>query len=82
MMPTCHMPVTEYFHAHGFMIGYLAYLVKQFIGLGYDGTVKICCINNYSALDYHQKKQPPTVVWGSITYTESYLIAGRRKVVV
>jgi hypothetical protein len=24
--------------------------VKQFIGLGYDGTVKICCINNYSAL--------------------------------
>jgi hypothetical protein len=39
-----------------YMIGYLAYLVKQFIGLGYDGTVKICCINNYSALDYHQKK--------------------------
>lgn len=41
------------------MIGYLAYLVKQFIGLGYDGTVKICCINNYSALDYHQKKAAP-----------------------
>ncbi|MHB7267764.1 hypothetical protein ACYCLE_25175, partial [Klebsiella pneumoniae] len=42
-----------------YMIGYLAYLVKQFIGLGYDGTVKICCINNYSALDYHQKKAAP-----------------------
>lgn len=41
-----------------YMIGYLAYLVKQFIGLGYDGTVKICCINNYSALDYHQKSSP------------------------
>ena len=44
---------------HDYMIGYLAYLVKQFIGLGYDGTVKICCINNYSAQDYHQKKAAP-----------------------
>ncbi|MEZ2759575.1 hypothetical protein ACBQ54_17905 [Providencia vermicola] len=42
-----------------YMVGYLAYLVKQFIGLGYDGTIKICCVNNYSALDYHEKKAAP-----------------------
>lgn len=42
-----------------YMVGYLSYLVKQFIGLGYDGTIKICCINNYSALNYHLGKPEP-----------------------
>ncbi|MFJ5377385.1 hypothetical protein ACIPSX_08535 [Pectobacterium sp. CHL-2024] len=39
-----------------YMVGYLTYLVKQFISLGYYGTVKICSVNNYSVLDYHRGK--------------------------
>lgn len=42
-----------------YMIGYLSYLSKQFIALGYDGSIKICRVNNYRVQDYMKGKSEP-----------------------